>query len=243
MNKFWNPLVIALFSLFSLIACRHDAFTPDVETILTTDSILVFGPPKGECDPDSVYFEKDILPLISSRCATCHRPGGQYDRILLTDYEEIMRYGEVRAGNPNDSELFEVISDSDPDKRMPPPPDVALTADEIALIRKWIEQGALNNTCDFETQPDTNDCAPAGVSFASEITNILSSNGCTGCHSGGSIVLSSYSGVKAVVDDGKLLGSIKHEAGFRAMPDGGGKMNDCDIQTIETWINEGALNN
>ena len=234
---------VAIVIGVSINACRNDPFTPSIEIIPTSDSNLVFGPPKGECSPDTVYFEKDILPLITNRCASCHRPGGQYERVLLTDYDEIMRYGEVRAGNPNDSELFEVISESDPDKRMPPPPSSALSSEEIALIRRWIDQGALNNTCDFENVPDTSICAPSNVSFSSEVTNILSSNGCTGCHSAGSIVLSSYSGVKSVVDNGKLLGSIKHETGFRAMPEGGGKMDDCHIETIETWINEGALNN
>ncbi|RZK27303.1 MAG: hypothetical protein EOO63_13790 [Hymenobacter sp.] len=40
-----------------------------------------------------------------------------------------------------------------------------------------------------------------------------------------------------------LLGNIRHEAGYVAMPQGRNKLSDCDIAIIEAWVKAGALNN
>ncbi len=95
-----------------------------------------------------------------------------------------------------------------------------------------------------ETQCDT-----TNVSYSGSIIPIVSQY-CLSCHSnasaataGAGIKLEDYSDIKAYADNGKLLGSIKQETGFSAMPKGGGKLNDCNISLIETWINNGALNN
>lgn len=70
---------------------------------------------------------------------------------------------------------------------------------------------------------------------------------CIGCHNtaspGGGFDLSTYNGVAASVANNKLLGSIKHMTGFIAMPQGGDKLQDCDINAIEKWINGGFPNN
>jgi hypothetical protein len=90
-------------------------------------------------------------------------------------------------------------------------------------------------------------CDTTTVTFAGTITPLLNSYGCTNCHSGtsapGNILLTSYNGVKAKINDGRLWGAINHLAGFRPMPQGGNKMNDCDINKFRAWINRGALNN
>ena len=70
---------------------------------------------------------------------------------------------------------------------------------------------------------------------------------CKGCHNpaslGGGIDLSTYDGVKTVALNGRLSGSINHLAGFVAMPQGGNKLQECQIKQIEKWIAGGALNN
>ena len=40
-----------------------------------------------------------------------------------------------------------------------------------------------------------------------------------------------------------MLGNIKHAAGYVAMPVGAAKLSDCDIATIQVWIQAGAPNN
>jgi hypothetical protein len=40
-----------------------------------------------------------------------------------------------------------------------------------------------------------------------------------------------------------LVGNIRHDPGFVAMPNDGGKLSDCEIATIKAWVDAGALNN
>ena len=40
-----------------------------------------------------------------------------------------------------------------------------------------------------------------------------------------------------------MVGNIRHDAGFVAMPYGGGKVSDCDIALIKAWVEAGARNN
>lgn len=70
---------------------------------------------------------------------------------------------------------------------------------------------------------------------------------CNGCHAGsspsGDISLDTYSNVSNYVTNGSLMGSIRHDPGFKAMPEGRGKLSACDIKKIQSWIDAGAANN
>lgn len=90
------------------------------------------------------------------------------------------------------------------------------------------------------------DCNPKDVSYAKEVFKLLESKGCysNGCHSGlDPVPLSNYLALKVVIDANRLLGALKHQAGFSPMPKDRVKLSDCEIKTIETWIKEGAKNN
>jgi WD40 repeat protein len=98
-------------------------------------------PAKGE-----VSFSKQIAPLLVKSCQACHgqkEPKGSYQ---LYTYELMLKSGDtgsdpVTAGKPDDSELYRLISHEDPDQRMPKDSD-PLPAEQLALVKKWIEQGA-----------------------------------------------------------------------------------------------------
>ncbi len=88
------------------------------------------------------------------------------------------------------------------------------------------------------------DCDTLQVSYSQVIDPILDRN-CNACHFTGSngtgVSLENYADVKKVVDNGRLLGAIKHEPGFAPMPQGG-DLDDCSISKIEAWVNKGAPN-
>lgn len=92
----------------------------------------------------------------------------------------------------------------------------------------------------------TNVCDTSNVKYSVQIVNTLNAN-CTGCHAGasaaGGIMLDDYINVRAVAMSGKLLGTITHSPGFRAMPDLAPKLPECRIAEIRTWIRNGMLNN
>lgn len=193
------------------------------------------------CNPDSVYFNMQILPILTSNCAMsgCHDVASHEDGVILTNYAYVRNSG-VSLSNPANSKLYKVLNYTNGD-RMPPSPRSPLPTAQRALILKWIQQGALNLTCEA-------DCDTTNVTFSGSVMPLMSLK-CTGCHSGstpsGSIALTNYAQVKAAVTNGKLVGSILHQSGYFAMPypTGSPLMPACDIRKVQIWIANGALNN
>ncbi len=228
--------VALTFFARALFASCHFDKTPEPQ-------IPIDGIP---CDSSNVYFQNTILPLLVSSCAVpgCHDAGTAAEGIQLTSYQTIMNSLEIVPFDPNEGDLMEVITETDPDKMMPPPPRARLTAAQIQLIRRWIEQGAQNNGCD----ESLGNCDTANVGFAARIKPILDGK-CVGCHSalspGGGINLSTYAGVYGVATapSGVFMGAIRREAGFSAMPKTGPRLSQCQIDLIQAWIDQGAPNN
>jgi len=194
------------------------------------------------CSPDSVYFQKSILPLIVSNCAKsgCHDAASHKDGIVLASYTNIMNHGDIRPGRPSNSDLIEVITENDPDKIMPPPPAAPMSQADINLLTTWINQGALNNNC------SDGNCDTSSVTYSGTITPILQSK-CVGCHNNtlqsGLVNLIGYANVKVYAQSGSLLGSIQHANGYFPMPKGGTQLSECEIASVRTWIRNGAINN
>jgi len=97
-------------------------------------------------------------------------------------------------------------------------------------------------------KPGTEACDLTVTKFSTQVKPILQSY-CLSCHSntsasgsGAGIKLQDYADVKIYVDNEKLIGVIDHASGFSAMPKGGGKLSDCNILIIKTWISKGTLN-
>lgn len=107
-------------------------------------------------------------------------------------------------------------------------------------------EAALNPNPTDTTGPGGNTCDTANMKYAADVQPIISAS-CYGCHGGGSasggVSLDSYAKLKAQADNGNLLGTITHASGFPAMPLGGTKLSDCNINKIRSWINHGTLNN
>jgi uncharacterized membrane protein len=95
----------------------------------------------------------------------------------------------------------------------------------------------LSTSCDLEN-----------VTFAATIKPILQAS-CYSCHSnanyvnkGSGIKLENYEDVK-IQASSRLMGAIKHASGYVQMPQGGGKLPDCEINKIQRWIDNGMPNN
>lgn len=230
---------ILLLMLFGsiLYACRHELPSPGGGT--GTGGNGGGNPlPTSNCNPDSVYFVNDIMPIISSNCTMsgCHDNITHAEGVNLTSYTNIIRY--VIPGNAANSKLYKVIIKTNGD-RMPPPPMPPLSAAQKALIQKWINQGARNNSC-------IGACDTAVFTYSGAVKNIMESK-CAGCHNpgnlGGNIDLSTYNGVKTVALNGKLYGSVAQQSGYSPMPKNGAKLSDCEIRQIQKWVAAGSLNN
>jgi len=92
-------------------------------------------------------------------------------------------------------------------------------------------------------------CDLSNVTFTTTVTPILQAS-CFSCHSnsnasssGGGIKIQNYADVATLAKNGKLMGTITHASGYQAMPQGGGKLTNCEISKLQTWLNNGTLNN
>ena len=93
-----------------------------------------------------IDFGRDIQPLLAERCLTCHGVDNDEGGLRLHRRAEALKELEsgamaIVAGDPSASEILARVSSSDEDLRMPPEGD-PLTEEEIALLTRWISEGA-----------------------------------------------------------------------------------------------------
>lgn len=104
--------------------------------------------------PAAVSFEKEVLPFITKKCVDCHKApyteNGQKKEpkagLRLDASWAILKGSEngpvLTPGAPDKSGIYEsVMLPKDDDGHMPSKGD-DLTKEEIALLKKWIEEGA-----------------------------------------------------------------------------------------------------
>jgi tetratricopeptide (TPR) repeat protein/mono/diheme cytochrome c family protein len=97
-----------------------------------------------------VTFNRDIAPIMFRSCAQCHRPGEAAPFSLLT-YSDVKRHAR---------QIAEVTESRAMPPWLPEPQslkfadELRLSDSEINLIRKWVEQGAVEgDAADLPSQP------------------------------------------------------------------------------------------
>ncbi len=124
------------------------------------------------------------------------------------------------------------------------------------MTKKWFKEirwilltGALASSgCYYDNIPDLypNGCNVIDVSYSRNIVPILETN-CLTCHNDrvqqGGITLEGYENTIPFVEDGRLMGSIRHDEGFVAMPLTGVSISSCQTKKFQAWIDDGALDN
>ncbi len=97
----------------------------------------------------AVDFNRDIRPILSDTCFTCHGPDEQTQQAgLRLDTKEGAfadrgGYQIIIPGKAAESRLFQRVSAKEEHLRMPPPTaDRKLTQQQIELLRRWIDEGA-----------------------------------------------------------------------------------------------------
>src|SRR6266404_618741 len=107
--------------------------------------------PQSRNTPDkaTVDFSRDILPIFSDNCFKCHGPDekSRKGKLRLDTKEGAFRVKDGQSvivpGKGAGSELFRRITTTNQDDLMPPSEsNRKLTAKQIELIKRWIDQGA-----------------------------------------------------------------------------------------------------
>jgi len=90
-----------------------------------------------------VDFGRDVLPLIRQNCITCHGPKVQMNNFRLDRRSTAMRGGTrsvIVPGSSASSRLYLRLSGNQFGKQMPP--TGALSPEQVAVFKNWIDQGA-----------------------------------------------------------------------------------------------------
>ncbi|MDG3006054.1 DUF1553 domain-containing protein [Paludisphaera mucosa] len=92
-----------------------------------------------------IDFEADVRPLLTARCTACHGPETQKAGLRLDRKTSAMRGGDEGAAiTPGDgpaSLLVQLVAGLDEDRVMPPKGG-RLSAEQVAILRTWVDQGA-----------------------------------------------------------------------------------------------------
>lgn len=228
--------VLVIFLI--VLSCKHEMISPAVDQ--TPIPVTPPGDSTGTGGTnDSICFQSQVLPLYQTYCSRnsgCHsgKGGGgeEGNDVVTTSYFYIMK--GIRAGNPQASRYYTIITSGE----MPPRNEPTMSQDQLAIIKKWIEQGALNTTCTATT------CDTTKYTYSNGVSAIFATY-CNGCHGiapgSGNVVLSSYSAAVAAVNKNKQLfiSAVNYTAPAGQNMPQSGKLSDCQIQQLTKWINKG----
>ncbi|MEM7369649.1 MAG: PSD1 and planctomycete cytochrome C domain-containing protein [Bacteroidota bacterium] len=101
--------------------------------------------------PEEIDINFHVRPILSDRCFSCHGPDEKTreEDLRLDTKEDLygLKKGDRRhpiiPGDVENSPVIWRILQEDPDNIMPPPDSkLSLTAEEKAILVKWVEQGA-----------------------------------------------------------------------------------------------------
>ena len=99
---------------------------------------------------EPISYFTEIRPLFQAKCQGCHQPAKPLGGYVMTSFDQLLAGGEtgepaIVPGKPDESYLVTQITPVDGSAEMPKQAD-PFEADQIARIRRWIEQGAHNDS-------------------------------------------------------------------------------------------------
>ncbi len=92
----------------------------------------------------AVDFSHQIVPILREHCAECHAGDKKKGGFSFNDRKSLLEGGEdgavVVSGKSADSAMIQAILSADPDDQMPPK-GKRVPAEQIALLKQWIDEG------------------------------------------------------------------------------------------------------
>jgi WD40 repeat protein len=102
-------------------------------------------PSSSAAEPAKVNYTDHVLPLFRDKCLGCHNSDKARGGLDASNYVKLMEGGSsgavVKPGDPEDSRLY-LLAAHKAEPKMPPKAD-PLPAEQVAVLKRWIEQGAL----------------------------------------------------------------------------------------------------
>jgi len=118
-------------------------------------AVVVAASSRNSCEAQSspkpsqipVSYHTQIWPLLQAKCQGCHQPASAGGKLVVTSFASFSKGGEhgaaFVAGNPGKSALLEYLTGI---RTLMPKNGPPLAPDDISLFRRWIAQGAKDDT-------------------------------------------------------------------------------------------------
>jgi uncharacterized membrane protein len=118
--------------------------------LLTALAILLAGILSNRAVAGEVSYVKEVKPFLTKYCVECHSQTKSQGGVALDSYQALVRGNDpvFRPKEPDKSDLIKVLSASAGRKAMPPRKSARPTADEIAMIRDWVQSGGKDDSED-----------------------------------------------------------------------------------------------
>ena len=95
-----------------------------------------------------ITYDDQVKPILMQRCGNCHNSDKKSADLDLSNYTNMMQGGAsgavIEPGAASDSYLFQLITHEE-SPIMPPGEGNKLPAEQILMVAKWIDAGALEN--------------------------------------------------------------------------------------------------
>lgn len=92
--------------------------------------------------PAQIDFARDVAPIFESHCLRCHNPENLKGDVSLATPQDLVEQEYLQASKPAESSLLELIAGHDGMPPKMPKEGRPLSAEQVAIITKWIETGA-----------------------------------------------------------------------------------------------------
>ncbi len=124
-------------------------FSASIAVRSTLLTLLILSSNAAWAD-DAPNFARDVQPILSKHCLACHGPdedareaGLRLDSRASAMKELVSGSTAIVPGRPDESELVARVVSDDEFTQMPPPETgKSLSAEEKAILRRWVEGGA-----------------------------------------------------------------------------------------------------
>lgn len=137
----------AVLRLAVLLAAGWAVFHAAALPIAAADETVSAGSDATDKVPTPISFNDQVRPILSDRCFYCHGPDDKHREagLRLDDRDEAVEYEAIVPHDADVSLIIQRVLEQDADLVMPPPSSKKgrLTADDVAILKQWIEEGAV----------------------------------------------------------------------------------------------------
>ncbi|MCA9057443.1 MAG: PD40 domain-containing protein, partial [Planctomycetaceae bacterium] len=119
-------------------------------TALSAGTVAASDATESASGESRVSYYRDVRPIFQANCQGCHQPAKPGGKYVMTAFDRLIAGGEsetaaITPGNPDESYLLDLITPASGSAEMPKG-RTPLTDTEVAAIRQWIAQGAVDDT-------------------------------------------------------------------------------------------------